>query len=115
MKKAFLIFAVTILSLLFLSMCDKLVFDGLYLNNLILRDECNFKVPKKYKIVSDGKYFAVEVSGGYEHQYLWQNTYYITTMSSKISNPTLFLSECKAKAFLKKYLEQNEDKAINFK
>lgn len=58
--------------------------------------------------------FAVKVDNKSD-KYLYHGSRGINTMPSYIAEPSLFFNECKAKAYLKKYLEQNKPKITGFK
>jgi hypothetical protein len=86
--------------------------DSLWLNNrfaitVFLRADCDFVVPKGYEIVTNGKLYCVKKKGGvFREEYisgLGKNEF--RTSPAFISEPSYAFSECKAKAYLKKYLK----------
>lgn len=93
---------------------DFVFFNDRYFNDFFLQEDCSFEVPTGWKIVSDGKMFAVKVDNKSD-EYLYHGSRGINTMPSYIAEPSLFFNECKAKAYLKKYLEQNKPKITGFK
>lgn len=95
-------------------MVDYFAFNHRYTNNIIYKDECSFEVPKGWKIVSDGKMFAVKVDNN-DDEYLYDGKYRIETMYASIAEPCLFFTECKAKAYLKAYLDDQKPKINGFK
>lgn len=103
--------------LLFLSfmIVDFVFFEGTKLKDIQYKDECNFEIPEGYKIVSNGKYYAVEKNGLFGKEYLCDRRGGITLYPSLICAPTVLSSECKAKAYLKDYIYQNRDRAKDFK
>jgi len=90
-----------------LMIVDNQWYNARYFNNLYYREQCDYVVPKGWKIVSNGKMFAVkcEIMQG---EYLHESMNGIRTMYVNIAEPALFFSKCKAKAYLKAYLKDQE-------
>lgn len=94
---------------------DFVYFEGTKTKDIMYDDECDYKVPKKWRIVSNGKYFAVEYVDEYTgKEYLCDHRGYPTLFYPTIVLPTVFSSECKAKAYLKEYLYRNRNRAKDF-
>lgn len=115
MKYVALAIILLILSVMAFAIIDAVFFKGTKLKDLQYQSACDFKVPDNYKIVSDGKYFAVECNEveGYK-QFLCDGRFSINAYSPTLSYPTLLSSECKAKGYLKAYLYQKRNRAANF-
>lgn len=94
------------ITLIFLAV-DNIALQSRYCNELFLKKDCSFVIPDGYEIVTDGKLFVVKVSTSYGDKYLCEGSYDITEYSLEISKPSLFFSECKAKSYIKKYMNQN--------
>jgi len=103
-----------VLGIVIFSLIDDQFLNSRYSNDFSLTEDCSFEVPTGWKIVSDGKMFAVKVDNK-DDQYLYDGYRGISKTYSYIAEPSLFFNECKAKAYLKKYLEQNKPKITGFK
>lgn len=95
-----------IVALVIAFVIDSLVFQSRTYLNLAYPDACEYQVPKGWKIVSNGEMYAVKKDTP-EGLYLWEGRRGTTEMYITISAPSLFYSECKAKAYLRRYLEDN--------
>ena len=112
--KVLLFLLVVVLITLVLWIIDSFALNARYTNNMLYKDECNFEVPVSYKIVSNGKMFAVKVNNS-SNEYLYNGRYGIETMNASITEPSLFFTECKAKAYLKAFLDSQKPKINGFK
>lgn len=83
--------------------------------NIFLKADCDFDVPPNYKILFNGKYYVVQIPKESErdHDYLSGEMGNIENYPFWIRKPTKLWSECKARAYIKKYISQN--KLIGFK
>jgi hypothetical protein len=96
--------------------------DDLCLNNrfaitLFLKADCEFVVPKGYEIVTNGELYCVRKKGGVlGDEYIsgfGKNEF--RTYAAFIAEPSYAFSECKAKAYLKRYLKSLNPFLKNFK
>jgi len=105
-----LVFAVLVfLFAMFLGLNQE-YFHFRYWNKVFYPSDKDYKVPKGYKIVSDGKYYAVMIvdSGAYENgQLLYHGKYGIEPYPRSIAYCD-FLDSANAKGLLKVYLADKE-------
>jgi hypothetical protein len=88
---------------------DGVFFNSRFSNHFIYKDCCDYVVSDDWAIVknTDGLY-AVKKNNEYE-VYLTE-VRYVREMYINISEPSLFFTDCKAKAYLKEYLKSMEPK-----
>lgn len=97
---------------MFLWMIDFMVLDNRFTNHLYYTEDCDYEAPRKWKIVSNGKMYAVQDTGDPDWiKYLKDGGHGIDTYTDEAS---LFFNECKARAFLKDYLDQQKPKITGF-
>lgn len=103
----------TLLVLCLLAAFDIFAMNSRNIINITLSEECDYPMPKGWQIVTDGKMFAVKSPN---NEYLCEGRYAVTTYHATISEPTLLFSECKARAYMKRYAEEHwTNHAKNFK
>jgi hypothetical protein len=94
---------------------DFLGFHGFITMNVFIKSDCNYEVPNKYTILTDGKYFVVKYKDKYlDEQYLTVGIDIIDPMYPEITKPTKLVSECKARGYLKRYIK-NRNPVKDFK
>ena len=97
-------------------MHDSLMQESKIWVQLTLKADCNYIVPEGFEIISDGKLYVVRHKTKYGWEYLSGEQSDIREYGINISKPTYLFSECKAKAYLKKYIKQHAIEDLsNFK
>lgn len=98
---------------------DYTFFQQRFFCHIFVESACDYTVPDNFKIVSNGKLYAVKRLDGFSSKenpiYLYQK--FAGDMDDiyvSIRKPTLFFNECKTKGFLKSYLRQQEPKIKGF-
>lgn len=106
------LFAATLFVILWFA--DMVLLGGRYSNSIQYGKECDYPVSAPYKLVYSEakKMWAVQLSPG---EYLLKGKYQITTTNGRISEPTMFVDTCVAKAFLKTYIADQQPKVTDFK
>lgn len=89
---------------------DDIVLDSKIYANLTTKSDCEYNVPERWSIVTNGKMYAIKYNAGYYGDEYLRACFLLSDLllSQEISKPTLFYSECKAKGYLKKYLEHKQ-------
>lgn len=88
---------------------DILVSNSSTTNNIFLKSDCNYELPSNMEIVTNGDKYIVAINKGgiLGIEYLVDSgTDGIKDYPPSISKPTFLKSECKARAFAKKYIKQ---------
>lgn len=107
--KVLLFFVIQFVLFTILWSFDGVLMNSRFSNHLIYKEDCDFFVSNDWSIVKnvDGLY-AVKRNDN-SGMYLSENRY-VREMHITISEPSLFFTECKAKAYLKEYLKSLEPK-----
>jgi hypothetical protein len=88
---------------------DSILLNSIHINDIIYRDACSYEVPDDWEIVQNNvDLYAVHRKNS--EMYLYEGKFSIREMYISISEPSLFFTECKAKAYLKAYLKDQEPK-----
>ena len=86
---------------------DVIFNDGSMTTNLTIRGDCNYVLPSNMGIETNGDKYVVAVYGGIlGTEYLSYGMYDIKEYPPHISKPAFLWTECKARAFAKRYLKQ---------
>jgi len=109
----------TVLSFVFLLftfvIVDYYSFSGGLSINLFLKPDCNYVMPDKFSILTDGKYYIVKYEDGiYKDKYLSGDIFDIRDWYKDIKPPVKLWSECKAKAYIKRFVKE-QNPVIGFK
>jgi hypothetical protein len=93
-----------------LLLIDDLAFQEKYYANITTKSDCSYVVPSPFEIITNGKTYAIKHKRKYlGDEYLNVDIFFGDTFfSDEITDPTLFVSECKAKGYLKKYLNHKQ-------
>jgi hypothetical protein len=89
-----------------LHLIDSSFLNERFTHHILLKNECKYEVPPDFKIVSNGKMYAIKSTHNSTFLHNFRN--YSELVDPVVLEPTLFFTECKAKAFLKKHLKSKE-------
>ena len=101
-----------LLILLFVSTLGFFASDALMQENkiwvhLTLKADCDYIIPDGFEILSDGKLFVTRYKTQLGWEYLSGEQSNIRDYTLNVSKPTYLYSECKARAYIKKFVQQN--------
>jgi hypothetical protein len=110
MKYFVVILILFLLSAISFYIIDNVFFKGVYGNELCYSKEPRYKVPKGYKIISDGKYYGIKQEKKHGDYFLikWRSTTTFSTIGEG-DNLVLFKTEDRAKGALKYYIEKEKE------
>ena len=95
---------------------DSLMNESKVWVQLTLKADCDYVIPDGFEILSDGKLFVTRHKTSFGWEYLCGSQDNIKAYGINISKPTYLYSECKARAYIKKYLKQDSIEDLsNFK
>lgn len=86
---------------------DSLIHESKILVHLTLRADCDYVIPDGFEILSDGKLFVTRHKTQLGWEYLSGEQSNIRDYTLNVSKPTYLYSECKARAYIKKFVQQN--------
>lgn len=82
---------------------DLMAFNARYYLKLTLTPACEYKMPADFKLVTDGKFWAIEKGAD---MCLHEGRFGVDDTFKSISEPSLFFDSCQAKSYCKKYIEK---------
>lgn len=107
-----------ILIVVIAAIIDHSVFHSHYWHKIIYTPECDYRMPKKYVFVTNGKTYAIQVIDGVypsKEEFIIKSRGYYRKGYSTIWEPEQFTDTCIAKAIIKEMVYDRRDRAKDFK